>query len=161
MLGDKTSGEFLQSCHCLQTGWASVRWWEVVSECLSITCFFFFFFFPWLMKLSLSWPMHFSRFCPFSFLPHPTFRGVSEQLGGCLAAGQAQPTTHRKALRKKREGSGMHLTRLITLPWLSSSIPYVETTKSLLLGLGGKSHSSFSLSHLLVSAGRQYGSQKD
>ena len=154
MLSDKTGGEFLQSCHCVQTGWASVCWWEVVSECLSITCFFFLCFFPWLTKLSLSWPMRFSRFCPFDSLSHPTLEGVSEQLGGCLAAGQGQPTTHRKALRKEWEGSGMHLTRLIALPWLSSSTPYVETTKCLLLGLSGRSHSSFSLSHLLVSARR-------
>jgi len=54
----------------------------------------------------------------------------------------------------------MHLNSLIALPWLSSSTPYVETTKSL-LGLGGKSHRSVSLSHLLVSPRRQYGSQKD
>lgn len=44
----------------------------------------------------------------------------------------------------------MHLTRPIALLWLPSSALYVETTKSLLSQLSGRTHRSFSLSHQLV-----------
>ncbi|XP_061222840.1 uncharacterized protein LOC133219498 [Neopsephotus bourkii] len=43
-------------------------------------------------------PCIFSCFCPLESLPHPTLGAVSEHLGGCLAVGQGQPTTCRKAL---------------------------------------------------------------
>jgi len=96
----KPGGEFFQRSHCLETGWASVCLWEVVSNCPCITCsgkglvlcWFFFFLFAPSIKLSLSRPKRFSRFCPSSSLPYPAVGAASEQLSRAeLPAGVSPP----------------------------------------------------------------------
>lgn len=79
---------------CLETGWATVCWWEVVSDCLCITWWRL--FSPSLIKPSLSRPTGFSHFCCSDSLPHVAGE-VIKWLGRCLAAGPGQPTTFAQA----------------------------------------------------------------
>lgn len=79
----KQEGELFQKSCCLETGWAPICLWEVVSDCLCITCrgrglvlfcvytvlLLFFSLSPSLIKLFLSQPKSFTHFLPFDCLP--------------------------------------------------------------------------------------------
>lgn len=88
-----------QSSHCSDIGWASVCWWEVVSDGLCIT---------WLVLSFFSWffcsfnvtsclyhnPQEFSCFCPFDSLPSPPGReGARDRVGAYLPT-RVNPPQH-------------------------------------------------------------------
>lgn len=85
----KLGGKFFRRSCCLETGWAAVCLWEVVSDCLSFTsrgracfvpvfCFCFFFFF--LLHLLTCQPKSLSDFWPSDCPPHSLARGESKWL---------------------------------------------------------------------------------
>lgn len=100
MLGNKTRGQFFQGRCCSGTAWASVWWWEVVSDFLCISwggsvCLFVLFLL--LFIKCLYWPMRVFMLIFALPIAFPFLLGGSKWAAGvCLLAGWSQLTTSMK-----------------------------------------------------------------
>lgn len=87
VFSEKTSGEVLQGCQCLETGWALASQWCAIAFC--IMCFFFFLFCLFcfcflflLIVLSISQPTSFLTFAFLILFPLPMEGEAGEWLCG-------------------------------------------------------------------------------